>query len=260
MTAEMLEADARTRRRALLVARVGVAALAVGCFRLSFDALRFAASDHGAVYPALAWIYALLPDAAIVICAALGYVASLDGDGHSPTVVLATVIEVAACALSTWANVVAADNNLPGMVMAGVPSPMLFACIELVKADLRRTRRHRLAAHAVSAVNELTADTEPDTDTDTDTARGRGHLHSVPNGQDVRGRGDMSADKKTASARVAEMVAAHEAAGGQVRDAGLTVAVAKTLGVSERTARRRLVPFRSGQVAPLTVTADGGAA
>ncbi len=82
------------------------------------------------------------------------------GDGRSPTVVLATAIEVVACLLSTWANVVAAENNLPGMVMAGVPSPLLFACIELIKADLRRTRRHRLAVaydESVTATPEAAA-------------------------------------------------------------------------------------------------------
>ncbi len=290
MTAEILEADARTRRRALIVARVGVMALAVGCFRLSFDALRFAAADYGAVYPALAWIYALLPDTAIVICAALGYLASLDGDGRSPTVILATVIEVVACALSAWANVVAADNNLPGMVMAAVPSPMLFAAIELMKADLRRTRRHRLAAPPVAApvtpmAEGMAADVEADTEADVATAippditSGRGHLHSVPTGHDDRGRADVAAGTPPVTGRprsrsrgrgqaaerdgrVAELVAGHVAGGGKVTDPELTVAVATAIGLSDRTARRRLAPFRAGQVAPLTVAADsvGGAA
>ncbi len=59
-------------------------------------------------------------------------------------------------------------------------------------------------------------------------------------------------------------MAAHEADGGHVTDPELTVTVtvAAALRVSERTARRRLEPFRAGQVAPLTVAADsvGGAA
>jgi hypothetical protein len=45
--------------------------------------------------------------------------------------------------------------------------------------------------------------------------------------------------------RVAELVAAHVASGGDVADSALTEAVASELGVSPRTARRRLQPFRT---------------
>ncbi|MGH8933014.1 MAG: hypothetical protein ACRDZO_20910 [Egibacteraceae bacterium] len=56
---------------------------------------------------------------------------------------------------------------------------------------------------------------------------------------------------------MADLVTAHVAAGGKVTDPSLTVAVAKAIGLSDRTARRRLKPYRVGQVA---VTAAGGAA
>jgi len=70
------------------------------------------------------------------------------------------------------------------------------------------------------------------------------------------------ATRKAPLGQVVDLVAAHEADGGHVTDPELTVAVAAALRVSERTARRRLEPFRAGKVAPLTVAADsvGGAA
>ena len=68
--------------------------------------------------------------------------------------------------------------------------------------------------------------------------------------------------RKAPLGQVVELVAAHEADGGHVTDPELTVAVAAALRVSERTARRRLEPFRAGKVAPLAAAADsvGGAA
>jgi hypothetical protein len=48
--------------------------------------------------------------------------------------------------------------------------------------------------------------------------------------------------------RVARLVAAHVTGGGRVDDPALTATVMGELGVSDRQARRRLEPFRKGQL------------
>lgn len=57
---------------------------------------------------------------------------------------------------------------------------------------------------------------------------------------------------------VAELVRAHLAAGGELSDAALTAAVATTLDVTDRTARRRLQPYRDPDPAPLALVAGNG--
>lgn len=57
---------------------------------------------------------------------------------------------------------------------------------------------------------------------------------------------------------VAELVQAHLVAGGELGDAVLTAAVATTLGVTDRTARRRLQPYRDPDPAPLALVAGNG--
>jgi hypothetical protein len=59
----------------------------------------------------------------------------------------------------------------------------------------------------------------------------------------------IPADTDRTDQAVAAIVAAYVASGGHVTDAELTALVADRLGCSDRTARRRLQPFRTGEVA-----------
>lgn len=259
-----------------LAATVAVAGFAfIGSFRAMADY----AQNLGLATGKWSWTFPAVIDGTVIVSAFVTIARGLRhaGGWHS------TAVNLLAVTVSVVVNVAhAPDGNPEAQALAAVFPVFLAACAHLVFAEVRdllhapaRTaaagqsaagRLAQLAARRLELALDPPSDatpTSPFTRADAVTDR-RSDAATAPHTSDLsRGRPDAEADMQQREADtvnagdpVAGLVAAHLAAGGQAGDAALTAAVAVALDVTDRTARRRLQPYRDP--APLALLADAG--
>lgn len=244
-------------------ATAGALGVAVVAFIGSFHALAGFAVEVGVATSGNAWTWPVVIDVTILVATAGLVARSLRArpTGY-PSAVTFTFV-----ALSVAVNAAHALDPLTGlprsaaaMSLAALLPIALAVCVHLVVLELHdlltpapdsapasgwtagqqeAAPPHRPdqsspggAAHAVTAAPP--ADTQPDSAADPDS----------PPAPDVRSGGHPDT--------VDALVAGHLSGGGQLADGLLTAAVAAALGVTDRTARRRLQPYRDGHIRPLT--------
>jgi len=252
-----------------LLATVAVVGFAfIGSFRAMADY----AETLGLATGRWSWTFPAVIDGTVIVSAFVTIARGLRhaGGWHS------TAVNLLAVTVSVVVNVAhAPDGNLEAQALAAVFPVFLAACAHLVFAEVRDLlhgpagstaavgpstagRLAQLAARrleraldvptAPAAAAVVQADTMPDTEGPADTGQS---APPPPTGLAAIGTGE-------ASARVAELVRAHLAAGGELGDGALTAAVAAALDVTDRTARRRLQPYRDPAPAPLALVAGAG--
>lgn len=212
----------------------------MGAVALSAHGLFTAAVRLGRIPPWLAWLYVLIVDLLAVAAFRTWRRAARHGSGHWAWVVAAATAAMTV-AMNALAAFPAAAPMWAGPVIAAFPplAALLATALHLEEQRLHLTEVKDTVSDVAPEPYSFTAPEAPagpHRPVTEDASRPR--LAAIPPVTDSRPDTD-----------VADIVAGHVQAGGQVADPGLTVAVAAALGCSDRTARRRLQPFRGGVAA-----------
>lgn len=194
-------------------------------------------------------------------------------DGNPEAQALAAVFPVflAACAHLVFAEVRDLLHHTPAAATGPSTAGRLaqLAARRLERAlDAPAAVPPAVSAAAADVDTAAQADSAPDTRPDmagaADTRQTAPPPPTGPADIEAGATPDSTAPADTvtdaASARVAALVRAHQAAGGDLGDAALTATVAADLQVTDRTARRRLQPYRdpAPAPAPLALVAGNG--
>ena len=278
----------------LVISLAATVAVAGFAFIGSFRAMADYAQTLGLATARWSWTFPAVIDGTVIVSAFVTIARGLRraGGWHS------TAVNLLAVTVSVVVNVAhAPDGNPEAQALAAVFPVFLAACAHLVFAEVRdllhgpagstapgpstagrlgQLAARRLeraldapageAAPAMSAAAGARADTpadiRPDTRPDTEGPADTGQPAPPPPAAPADIAGRRSAEAVTAADStpdtVAELVRAHLAGGGELGDATLTAAVAATLDVTDRTARRRLQPYRDPAPAALALVAGNG--
>lgn len=214
---------------------------------LSAHGLYTAAVQLGHIPAWLAWSYVLIVDLLAVSAYRTWRTATEAGQRH-----WAGLVAAAAAAGTVAMNIIAGHPELAvtwaGAAIAGFPPVAALLATALRMAEQR--------LHSVSTTNSMAKDTAtdlrvptPDLDSPTEPDRPPTAVDRLPVTVTTTcpprpAQITLPADEPRCPV-TATIVAGHLDAGGQITDPALTATVAARLGVSERTARRRLAPYRA---------------
>jgi hypothetical protein len=208
---------------------------------MSAHGLYTAAVELGHIPPLLAWSYVLIVDLLAVSAYRTWRKATEAGKRH-----WAGGVAFAATAGTVAMNVIAGHPELAaswaGPAIAGFPPVAALLATAL-----------RMAEERLRPVTADTADTPADMEIVrpvSAVAIGDRAPVTLPDSRTWPVSADITLDNEADTApvtdrEVAAIVAGHVAGGGHASDPELTAAVATQLAVSDRTARRRLAPFRA---------------
>lgn len=200
---------------------------------LSAHGLFTAAAQLGRIPPWLAWLYVLIVDLLAVAAYRTWRQAAETGSRHWAWVVAAGAA-VGTVAMNTLSGYPELAPVWVGPAIAGFP-PLAALLATALRLEEHRLRLARPAADEAGAEHEPAPATKP---------KEPAPAAPVSAPAPTRRLAALPATTLTPDETVAALVTAHLAVGGRASDPALTAAVAAELGVSARTARRRLQPFR----------------